>query len=52
MRHKKRSLAALNEHFWNEIWLKMDRLQPDFKKTARLLGRKVNKRYGFNAIEQ
>jgi len=31
MRHEKRSLAALNEHFRNESWLEMVRLQPDFQ---------------------
>lgn len=31
-RHEKRSLAELNEHFRNEIWVKMGRLQPDPKK--------------------
>jgi len=31
MRHEKRSLAALNEHFQNEIGVKMGRLQLDPK---------------------
>lgn len=31
IRHEKRSLAALNEHFRNEISMKIGRLQPDPK---------------------
>lgn len=36
MRHEKQSLAALNEHFRNEIWAKMGRLQPDSKNLDKL----------------
>ena len=36
MRHEKQSLAALNEHFRNEIWAKMGRLQPDPKNLDKL----------------
>jgi len=36
MRHEKRSLAALNEHFRNEIGVKLGRLQPDPKNSNKL----------------
>ena len=50
MRHEKRSLAELNEHFRNEIWAKMGRLQPDPKPSNKLFKSINNETISHNAL--